>query len=66
MSIRILRLPEVIVRTGLSRSTIYKRMTEDRFPLAIDLDGRAVGWLEDEIEEYLAGRVRLSRNEDET
>ncbi len=58
----ILRLPEVIARTGLSRSTIYFRISAGTFPKAINLGGRAVGWLETEIEEWLQNRIDASRN----
>lgn len=46
---QILRLPEVKKLTGLSRSTIYARMREKRFPERIDLGGRAVGWRAESI-----------------
>ncbi len=57
----ILRLPEVKKSTGLSRSTIYLRMAEGRFPKQVDLGGRAVGWLEAEIQEWLQRRIEASR-----
>ena len=46
---RILRRPEVESRTGLSRSTIYAMMAEDRFPKPKRLGKRAVGWTETAI-----------------
>ena len=42
--VRFLRLPEVLARTGLSRSTIYVRLDQGRFPRPVSLGGRAVGW----------------------
>ena len=57
----ILRLPTVIARTGLSRSSIYARISENRFPRAISLGGRAVGWLEEEIEDWLNQQIESSR-----
>ncbi len=57
----ILRLPEVIRRTGLSRSSIYLRVANDEFPRSISLGGRAVGWLEKDIDSWLAGRIEASR-----
>ena len=47
----ILRLPEVKRSTGLSRSTIYLRIAEGTFPKSVSLGGRAVGWLEAEIQQ---------------
>jgi prophage regulatory protein len=57
----ILRLPEVKKRTGLSRSTIYVRISEGSFPSSINLGCRAVGWLENEVEEWIKSRVEISR-----
>lgn len=50
MSHKILRLPDVIAKTGLSRSTIYKRMANQQFPSSVSLGVRAVGWLESDVE----------------
>ncbi|MYA33834.1 MAG: AlpA family transcriptional regulator [Gemmatimonadales bacterium] len=65
---RFLRLPEVIARTGRSRSTIYVRLEERRFPRPVSLGGRAVGWIESEIDEWIRkpdrgkpGRCRRNR-----
>ena len=59
--IRILRLPEVLKRTGLSRSTIYVRLAEGRFPQPVRLGDRAVGWIEAEIDEWVRERIAESR-----
>ena len=40
----ILRLPEVKKSTGLSRSTIYLRISQGTFPKPVCLGRRAVGW----------------------
>lgn len=57
----ILRLPEVKRSTGLSRSTIYLRIAEGRFPKPVSLGGRAVGWLEAEVQDWLQRRIDASR-----
>jgi prophage regulatory protein len=57
----ILRLNDVKSRTGLSRSTIYARMAEGAFPKTISLGGRAVGWVEAEINDWISARVQNSR-----
>ena len=57
----VLRLPEVKARTGLSRSTIYFRIAQGSFPKPISLGGRAVGWLEAEIQEWLQSGIESSR-----
>ena len=53
----ILRRNQVEDRTGLSRSTIYLRIHEGTFPRPISLGARAVGWLEHEIEAWLAACI---------
>lgn len=53
----ILRRKQVEVRTGLSRSTIYLRIQEGTFPKSIRLGPRAVGWIESEIEAWLAACI---------
>ena len=57
----ILRLPEVKRSTGLSRSTIYLRVAEGKFPKPVCLGGRAVGWLEEEVQDWLQNRIDASR-----
>ncbi len=61
MAITVLRLPVVMARTGLSRSTIYAKVATGEFPEPISLGARAVGWLADEIEAWLIARVEASR-----
>lgn len=62
MAITILRLPTVKARTGLSRSTIYLRISEGHFPKPIALGGRAVGWVEEEIDSWLQQQIEASRS----
>lgn len=62
MSHKILRLPTVKELTGLSRSTIYLRMSKNEFPAPISLGGRAVGWLENDINAWLTSKVEASRS----
>ena len=58
----ILRLPAVKARTGLSRSTIYLRISEGTFPMPISLGARAVGWLESDVDEWLDQQIKVSRS----
>lgn len=57
----ILRLPEVIKITGLSRSSVLLYISEGTFPTNIKLGARSVGWLESEIDEWIQQRIDLSR-----
>jgi prophage regulatory protein len=61
---KFLRLREVLARTGLARSTIYSRIAKKEFPPAIALGSpAAVAWLESDIDEWIAARVRDARPE---
>ncbi len=64
MSNSILRIHGVRTRTGLSTSTIYKKISEGNFPKPISLGERAVGWIEKEINVWLQQRIDTSRNLD--
>ena len=46
---KIYRLPEVMSLTGLSRSSIYLRISVQEFPKPIKIGRRAVGWSEDSL-----------------
>ena len=63
MNQSIRRLPEVKFETGLSRSAIYQRIAEGKFPKQINLGGRAVGWLESDIQIWIKQRLAASRME---
>ena len=58
MATRLLRLPAVLHRTGLSRSTVYVLMKAGKFPRPRRIGARAVGWPEDEIEAWINARPR--------
>lgn len=64
MSHKIMRLPEVKLRTGLSRSTIYLRMSKGLFPKSISLGGRAVGWVERDIDIWVSECIATSKGGD--
>lgn len=61
----ILRLPVVKARTGISRSSVYLKISEGTFPKPINLGVRSVGWLESEINEWIQQRIDESRKGDE-
>ena len=62
MATTILRLPQVKIKVGLSRSSIYSAVADKRFPKPVRLGARAVGWLESEIDEWVNTQVQLSRS----
>lgn len=53
----ILRLPAVKTQSGLSRSTLYLRMTQGLWTKPISLGGRSVGWPESEIIALNSARI---------
>jgi prophage regulatory protein len=55
---RLLRLPQVIERTSLSRSTLYELMERGAFPRPVKITGaRANAWVQSEVEEYVRARI---------
>jgi len=52
-----LKLPDVIERTGLSRPSIYRLMGIGLFPRNHRLSIRAVGWKRSEIEKWMNSRT---------
>jgi prophage regulatory protein len=57
-----LRRKQVETRTGLSRSTIYQYIKDGVFPKPVPLGPRAVGWLESDVSEWIAARVKIARD----
>lgn len=59
----VLRRPQVETRTGLSRSSLYALIASGRFPAPIRLTPNTVGWLEHEVERWIAQRVQATRQQ---
>lgn len=60
---RLLRLPAVIDRVGLHRATIYRKVESGEFPKPIHISQNAVGWIEAEIDAWIAARIAEARPE---
>jgi prophage regulatory protein len=60
-TINILRLPDVMRRVGLKHAAIYQMIAQGNYPKQIPLGARAVGWLESEIDAWLAWRIQQAR-----
>jgi prophage regulatory protein len=58
---RILRLGNVLERTGLSRSTLYRKMQVGSFPAQVRISERCIGWRESDIERWLRNPMYYSR-----
>lgn len=63
MSNKIIRIRDVAKKVGLCRSTIYDAVKKGTFPEPSRLTtGRAIGWLESEIDEWVVKQIRYNRN----
>ena len=57
--VQVLKLPELVVKTRLARSSIYRLMKQGKFPSGFKLSdgGRAAGWLLSDIDSFLTQRA---------
>lgn len=60
---KIIKLPKVIEKTALSKTSIYTFISEGTFPKQISLGERCVGWVESDVENWINDRVEISRGE---
>ncbi|KJS06210.1 MAG: hypothetical protein VR73_10280 [Gammaproteobacteria bacterium BRH_c0] len=54
---RLIRKPVVLDRTGGSNAWLYKMIAEGSFPKQVHIGGRAVAWLESEVDEWIQARL---------
>ena len=54
---RIVRLKTVLARTGLSRSTLYRKINEGTFPRQVPISVHGAGWRESAINRWIADPV---------
>ncbi|HFT3433954.1 TPA: helix-turn-helix transcriptional regulator [Klebsiella variicola] len=59
---RLIRLPEVLNKTGYKKAWIYRLISEDKFPKPIKLGERAVAFVEVEVDEWISEKINQSRN----
>jgi prophage regulatory protein len=55
--IRILRLAQVLDVTGLGKSKLYELQAQGEFPMRVQMTRYCVGWVEGEVQEWLASRL---------
>lgn len=60
---RLIRLPEVLNRTGLCKAWIYRLISRNEFPTQVKLGARAVAFLESDIDKWIEEKIYLSHNE---
>ncbi len=58
---RLLRLPEVIDRVGLSKPALYARIAEGTFPKPVKIGRRAVAWPRSAVDEWIQRAIEASR-----
>ena len=61
MNNKLIRLKEVMTRTGLSRSSIYAQIQNGTFPKSISIGERSVAWIEQEISDWIDAKISASR-----
>lgn len=57
------RLPTVLQRLGVSRSSLYKLIQQGAFQPPVKLGPRAVGWLSTDTDDFIAARIQASRKQ---
>jgi prophage regulatory protein len=50
---RLLRLSDVTSRTGMSKSTIYRKIGQGLFPAPVSVGGQSVRWRESDINTWM-------------
>jgi len=58
----LIRLPEVLKRTGFGKAWIYRLISEGRFPAPIKIGVRAVAFIESEVDEWIQSVIETNRN----
>jgi prophage regulatory protein len=59
---RLIRLPEVLERTGFGKAWIYRLIKDDKFPAPVKIGTRAVAFVESEIDAWIQSVIETSRN----
>lgn len=62
---RIVRLKTVLARTGLSRSTIYRKIAEGTFPRQVKIGVHGAGWHESAIDRWVANPAAYRADNDD-
>lgn len=63
MSKRLVKMPEVMHRTGNGKAWIYRLISQGRFPKPIKIGSRSIAFIESEIDEWINQRIAESRGE---
>lgn len=63
---RILRIAAVLERTGLTRSTLYRKVSQGTFPKQVRIAARCAGWRESAVNAWLRNPIFYSANDPST
>lgn len=54
---------EVLARTALANSTLYRLMKDGTFPQSVQIGPRSVAWVEDEIDQWIQQRIESAQQQ---
>ncbi|MEI2683676.1 AlpA family transcriptional regulator [Erwinia aphidicola] len=60
-NIRLIRMPEVLSKTGFKKSWLYLLISSDSFPKPIKLGIRSVAFIEEEVDQWISDKISESR-----
>lgn len=60
---KIIRLRTVLARTGLSRSTMYRKIAEGTFPSQLRISVHGAGWRESSVDRWIADPVSFREDQ---
>ncbi len=63
MTLKLIKLDEVMALTSLGRSTVYKFIAEGKFPKQVSLGSNCVAWVEDEVKDWISSKIELRDND---
>ncbi|MBF0185349.1 MAG: AlpA family transcriptional regulator [Magnetococcales bacterium] len=53
---RVLRIDDVVAKSGIPRSSLYRMIKSGKFPVQVKLSERSVGWIESDVDEWIRSR----------
>lgn len=63
LEVRFIRLKEVLMICGKSRSSVYEAIKKGEFPKPVKLHNRSSAWINSEIEQWVQSCIKASRTE---
>ncbi|EJA5009149.1 helix-turn-helix transcriptional regulator [Salmonella enterica] len=63
MSNNLLRMSEIMRRTGYGKAWIYRLISQGKFPRPVKIGSRAIAFVESEVDDWINQRIEESRQE---